>query len=102
MTDIKFTCIHCEQHLEAPNDMAGDRVSCPACSKMLLVPGPYSVFTPIVYAGIYFAIAVCVAIPGFLCMQMHWVAILFFASFAAGGIVYIAIVAGVRFFSVEG
>ncbi len=38
MRDIKFECRHCGQHLEAPADMMGEDISCPACSKMISVP----------------------------------------------------------------
>lgn len=36
--DIKFNCPHCEQHLEAPGEMAGTELSCPACEKDIRVP----------------------------------------------------------------
>lgn len=38
MTDTKFNCKHCGQSLEAPEDMAGDLIDCPACSQVIEVP----------------------------------------------------------------
>jgi hypothetical protein len=40
MSDIKFVCASCQQHLEAPEAMAGETVSCPSCQKPLTVPAP--------------------------------------------------------------
>lgn len=37
---MKFNCIHCGQSLEADSDMAGTSVTCPACSKDIMVPIP--------------------------------------------------------------
>jgi hypothetical protein len=36
--DIRFECL-CGQSLEAPGDMEGVEVECPACQKMLIIPG---------------------------------------------------------------
>ena len=38
MTDISFTCPHCEQRLDAPPEMAGDQLACPTCQKQIQVP----------------------------------------------------------------
>jgi hypothetical protein len=40
MSDIKFNCTHCNQHLEAEETMAGLTVPCPLCNKPLVVPHP--------------------------------------------------------------
>jgi hypothetical protein len=40
MPALKFTCPHCSQHLEAPDETAGRIVSCPACAKSFPIPGP--------------------------------------------------------------
>lgn len=40
MPDISFACPHCDQHLEAPEDMAGTEIACPACSGVITVPTP--------------------------------------------------------------
>jgi DNA-directed RNA polymerase subunit RPC12/RpoP len=36
---IAFKCPHCQQPLEAPEEMAGDSLPCPTCSKAIMVPG---------------------------------------------------------------
>ena len=36
--DIRFTCPHCQQSLEAPPAMAGAPLDCPTCSGSLVVP----------------------------------------------------------------
>lgn len=38
MSEIKFACPHCQQHLEAPPDMAGDSLACPSCNEAIRVP----------------------------------------------------------------
>ena len=38
MADIKFTCPHCPQPLEAPSDMEGETINCPSCLKQLVIP----------------------------------------------------------------
>lgn len=38
--DTNFDCPHCGQNLDAPEDMAGSQVPCPACSKLILIPEP--------------------------------------------------------------
>ena len=38
MNDIQFNCPGCSQHLEAPNDMAGQQINCPICTCKLVVP----------------------------------------------------------------
>jgi len=40
MSHIKFACPYCSQSLEAPSDMAGETLSCPACQKQITVPRP--------------------------------------------------------------
>ena len=39
MPDISFACPSCNQGLEAPEDMEGQAVECPACRKTMTVPG---------------------------------------------------------------
>ena len=46
MPDINFNCPSCGQNLEAPEDMAGDVLDCPACQKPLTVPKP--AFKPLI------------------------------------------------------
>lgn len=38
MSDIKFTCPHCNQNIEAPEDMGGEAVECPSCKGAIQVP----------------------------------------------------------------
>ena len=41
MADVSFVCPECRQPLEAPEEMAGEQVACPACNAELTVPvGP--------------------------------------------------------------
>jgi len=39
MPDLQFSCPHCSQALEAPDEMSGDAVECPGCSRKITVPG---------------------------------------------------------------
>lgn len=39
MPDIEFNCPNCEQTLEAPEEMAGQAIECPACNEQIAVPG---------------------------------------------------------------
>jgi len=40
MSDFKFTCPHCQQHLSVDSSMVGTQVACPTCSGTLIVPEP--------------------------------------------------------------
>ena len=40
MADINFDCPLCSQNLDAPDDMAGLFIECPACMKIIKVPSP--------------------------------------------------------------
>lgn len=40
MAGIKFSCPHCSQHLDAPEQAAGAALSCPACGGQIQVPMP--------------------------------------------------------------
>lgn len=40
MAEINFDCPHCGQNLDAPEDMAGWAIDCPACEKKIKVPVP--------------------------------------------------------------
>jgi DNA-directed RNA polymerase subunit RPC12/RpoP len=37
---IRFSCPNCGKHLKAPDEGAGQKVSCPGCSRRLLIPPP--------------------------------------------------------------
>ena len=39
MPDINFDCSACGQNLDAPEDLAGQEVACPACQAILRIPG---------------------------------------------------------------
>lgn len=47
MTDINFNCIHCNQNLEAPAEMAGDSLDCPTCGALIQVPATSREKTPL-------------------------------------------------------
>jgi len=38
MSDFKFNCPHCNQSLEAPEDMLGEAIECPACNGSIQIP----------------------------------------------------------------
>ncbi len=46
MSDVKFNCPHCNQHLEADPTMAGTSGSCPACAKDVVIPAETKVTPP--------------------------------------------------------
>jgi hypothetical protein len=39
MADIKFSCPHCQQHIQADSGYAGVQINCPACNGAMMVPG---------------------------------------------------------------
>ncbi|HLP77523.1 MAG TPA: DUF4190 domain-containing protein [Candidatus Paceibacterota bacterium] len=39
MSEFKFNCPHCDQHLSCDDSYAGQQITCPACQKVLTVPG---------------------------------------------------------------
>src|SRR5437762_1315151 len=40
MAVLKFNCPHCSQHIEAPEEAAGNRFACPSCAQQIEVPVP--------------------------------------------------------------
>ncbi len=40
MSDLKFNCPHCEQSLEAPEEMLGQTIECPSCNGSIELPKP--------------------------------------------------------------
>jgi len=38
MSDLKFSCPHCTQELEAPPELLGEMIDCPICGKQLQIP----------------------------------------------------------------
>jgi hypothetical protein len=50
MSEIKFACPACQQHISADQGYAGMEINCPACSARMIVPGtpaPVSIPTPV-------------------------------------------------------
>src|SRR5438477_8988729 len=39
MSDIRFACPRCQQHIQAETSYAGVEIACPACSAKMVVPG---------------------------------------------------------------
>ncbi|MDB6110376.1 MAG: hypothetical protein JWR69_2126 [Pedosphaera sp.] len=39
MPDVKFSCPHCQQHIQADSGYGGMQINCPACNGSLVVPG---------------------------------------------------------------
>jgi len=46
MADINFDCPHCGQNLDAPDDMAGWMIECPACGGKIKIPVPEGMAIP--------------------------------------------------------
>jgi len=44
MSDFKFDCPHCNQSLEAPEEMLGEQINCPACNGAIKIPAPAAKF----------------------------------------------------------
>lgn len=40
MADLNFNCPQCGQNLDAPEDMVGLFIECPACAKIIKIPRP--------------------------------------------------------------
>ena len=40
MSDFKFKCPHCQQSLEAPDEMLGTVIDCPSCKGRIQLPIP--------------------------------------------------------------
>lgn len=38
MSDFKFSCSHCQQSLEAPEEMRGQTIECPSCNGSIQIP----------------------------------------------------------------
>ncbi len=47
MADIKFSCPHCQQHIQAEQAYAGMQINCPACNGTMMVPGQRAAPAPI-------------------------------------------------------
>ena len=40
MSNILFTCPHCQQSLESPDEMLGETIDCPSCNRQIQIPKP--------------------------------------------------------------
>jgi hypothetical protein len=38
MSDFKFSCPHCEQHLQCDERLGGRQIQCPACHHLIAIP----------------------------------------------------------------
>jgi hypothetical protein len=38
MSEYKFSCSHCEQHLQCDESLGGKQITCPACHHLIRIP----------------------------------------------------------------
>ena len=38
MSEFKFSCSHCQQHLQAAEQLAGHQIQCPSCHHLIRIP----------------------------------------------------------------
>jgi len=38
MSEFKFSCPHCQQHLQCDGQLAGRQIQCPNCSHLIRIP----------------------------------------------------------------
>ena len=38
MSDFKFRCPHCDQHLQCDEQFSGRQIQCPACHHLIRIP----------------------------------------------------------------
>lgn len=38
MSDFKFSCSHCDQHLQCDERLGGKQIQCPACKHLIVIP----------------------------------------------------------------
>ena len=38
MSEFKFSCPHCDQHLQCTDRMSGKQIQCPACHHLIVIP----------------------------------------------------------------
>ncbi len=38
MSEFKFSCPHCEQHLQCEEQHSGRQIQCPKCNHLIVVP----------------------------------------------------------------
>jgi len=40
MNEFKFSCPHCDQHLQVAEELGGRQFQCPGCNHLIRVPRP--------------------------------------------------------------
>ena len=40
MSDFKFSCPHCDQHLQCDDRLIGKQIQCPSCQHLIKIPTP--------------------------------------------------------------
>jgi DNA-directed RNA polymerase subunit RPC12/RpoP len=38
MSEFKFSCPHCDQHLQCDDRLGGKQIQCPACNHLIVIP----------------------------------------------------------------
>jgi len=38
MSQFKFSCSHCQQHLQCDEQMSGRQIQCPSCQMLIRIP----------------------------------------------------------------
>ncbi len=38
MSDFKFSCPHCDQHIRCDEKLAGRQIQCPGCNHLIVIP----------------------------------------------------------------
>jgi hypothetical protein len=38
MSEFKFSCPHCEQHMQSDEKLSGKQIECPACHHLIRIP----------------------------------------------------------------
>lgn len=41
MSDYKFECPHCQQHMACDQQFVGRQIKCPNCSHLINIPAPH-------------------------------------------------------------
>jgi hypothetical protein len=57
MSDVKFACPHCEQHIACDSLYCGEKIACPGCKGTLYVP-PLAAAIPLQTGGMSLAVPV--------------------------------------------
>jgi DNA-directed RNA polymerase subunit RPC12/RpoP len=38
MSELKFSCPHCDQHIQCDSKFSGRQIQCPGCSHLIVIP----------------------------------------------------------------